>query len=141
MSSVRAHREKERAERVAQARAFAEAVAQALGPLTAWVYGSVARGDFHFASDIDVLVVAPDFPPNPLRRLELLYRFATPGIEPKAYTSEEFRKLLAAGDPQLLAMLSFRVVLRDDLGLEPALARALAEPDEPGKNAGNPGQD
>ena len=126
MSSARERREREREERLAQARAFAEAVAQALGPLSAWVYGSVARGDFHFASDIDVLLVAPELPPHPLRRLELLYRFVTPGIEPKAYTLAEFRGLLAKRDAQLLAMLRVRAVLRDDLGLEPALAQALA---------------
>ncbi|MCX7844552.1 MAG: hypothetical protein N2507_04370 [Candidatus Bipolaricaulota bacterium] len=109
MSSARERREREREERLAQA--FAEAV---------------ARGDFHFASDIDVLLVAPELPPHPLRRLALLYRFVTPGIEPKAYTLAEFQGLLAKRDAQLLAMLRVRALLRDDLGLEPALAQALA---------------
>ncbi|MEN3009653.1 MAG: nucleotidyltransferase domain-containing protein, partial [Candidatus Bipolaricaulaceae bacterium] len=128
---MRELRERERVERLAQARAFAEAVAQVLGPLSAWVYGSVARGDCHFASDIDVLLVAPELPSHPLRRLELLYQFVTPGIEPKAYTLAEFQGLLAKKDAQLLAMLRVRAVLRDDLGLEPALAQALGPPQNP----------
>ncbi|MEN3010997.1 MAG: hypothetical protein ABDI20_08590, partial [Candidatus Bipolaricaulaceae bacterium] len=66
-----------------------------------------------------------------MRRLELLYQFVTPGIEPKAYTLAEFQGLLAKKDAQLLAMLRVRAVLRDDLGLEPALAQALGPPQNP----------
>jgi predicted nucleotidyltransferase len=62
------------------------------------VFGSVARGDFHEASDVDVLVVADALPPRPLDRL------AAVGVPPSrvevvAWTPEEWRRALTIGDP------------------------------------------
>lgn len=68
-------------------------------------------------------MVARELPSHPLRRLEFLYRFVTPRIEPKAYTLAEMQRLLEKGDAQLLAMLAHRVVLCDDLELKPTLAK------------------
>ncbi|MDW8436161.1 MAG: nucleotidyltransferase domain-containing protein [Candidatus Caldarchaeum sp.] len=41
-----------------------------LGPVSAAVVGSYARGDFNQWSDLDVLVVSPNFVGNPLERFE-----------------------------------------------------------------------
>ncbi|MEN3010998.1 MAG: hypothetical protein ABDI20_08595 [Candidatus Bipolaricaulaceae bacterium] len=62
---MRERREREREERLAQARAFAEAVAQALGPLSAWVYGSVARSDFHSPPTSTCSLWLQSFRPTP----------------------------------------------------------------------------
>ncbi len=65
----------------------------------AYVIGSVARGDFNEASDIDVLIIAENLPQHPLKRLYFLYNYALPNVEPKAYTQEEYEKLLKNGNP------------------------------------------
>ncbi|MCD5408209.1 nucleotidyltransferase domain-containing protein [Candidatus Bipolaricaulota bacterium] len=108
------------------ARGFVEAAKGTLGPITAWVYGSVARGDFNLWSDVDVLVVAEELPHRPQDRFGLLLEFAPARVEPKGYTVEEFKALLARLDPQLLGALRQRELLADELGLEGELARALA---------------
>ncbi|MBC7098391.1 nucleotidyltransferase domain-containing protein [Candidatus Bipolaricaulota bacterium] len=80
-------------ELVSLARRFLVEARRALGPLTAWVYGPVVRGDFNLWSDVDVLVVAKGLPQRPQDRFGLLLELA-PGVEPKGYTEEEFRGLL-----------------------------------------------
>jgi len=65
----------------------------------AYVIGSAARGDFNKASDIDVLIIAENIPKHPLKKLYFLYESAPPNVEPKAYTEEEYKKLLKNGNP------------------------------------------
>ena len=77
------------------------------------VIGSVARGDFNDASDIDVIIVAEDLPMDPLKRSAVLYENVPPLVEPKAYTKDEFRKLLSKKNPIALATLSEGVILID----------------------------
>lgn len=127
MQEVLKRRMAERAERIEAARKFAEKIRKDVGPLTAWVFGSVAKGTFKAWSDIDVLIVAENLPEHPMRRLELLYRYANCGIEPKGWTLAEFLAHLGKGDRQLLAMLRERAVLIDDLNLEPILRGKIAE--------------
>lgn len=50
------------------------------------VFGSVARGDFHDESDIDVLVVAEHLPPDPVARQLAIGSPAPGGIEAVAWT-------------------------------------------------------
>lgn len=105
------------------ARRFVQQLPPVAGKVSAWLYGSVARGDFNVASDVDVLVVAETLPAHPLTRLELLLSHAPPGVEPKGLTRQEFEGLRQKRDASLLRMLSEAVLLRDDLGLassEPA---------------------
>jgi len=54
------------------------------------VFGSVARGDWHADSDIDVLVVADGFSATPQTRLAALDP-RPPRVEPVAWTPEEHR--------------------------------------------------
>ena len=67
--------------------------------IEAYDIGSVARGDFNDASDIDVVIIAKNLPKNPLERMKLLYENIPALIEPKAYTEQEFSKLLQKGNP------------------------------------------
>lgn len=81
------------------------------------VIGSVARGDFNAASDIDVIIVSEGLPDNPLARADLLYRDVGSGIEPKAFTRDEFERMAANRNPLAVAALTEGVVLFDPYGV------------------------
>ncbi|MDT7896840.1 MAG: nucleotidyltransferase domain-containing protein [Armatimonadota bacterium] len=130
MHEVLRRRKAQKEERIATARTYAERLRQRLGALTAWLYGSVARGTFKDWSDIDVFIVAETLPSHPLQRNDLLYQDAPIGIEPKGWTKAEFERGLAKRDPALLAMLKDRIVLVDDLGLEDALRKTQGEKED-----------
>lgn len=100
---------------------FAQRTSEALGKVTVWIYGSVARGDFNHWSDVDILVVAESLPERLPDRLELLFRLALPCVEPKGYTVAEFKQLLAKNCPNLRMMLCDAILLRDDWGLQEGL--------------------
>jgi predicted nucleotidyltransferase len=69
---------------------------EALAPLkkkikTAFVYGSVARGEEHVKSDIDVLIVSDDLMlEEVIRRLLPVEKLLTRTINPTLYTTDEF---------------------------------------------------
>ena len=95
------------------AREYVQSLESELSVTAAAVIGSVARGDFNDASDIDVIIIAENLPTDPLKRSGVLYENVPPLIEPKAYTKDEFRKLLSKRNPIALATLSEGVVLID----------------------------
>lgn len=130
MHEVLRRRKAQQEERIATARTYAERLRQRLGALTAWLYGSVARGTFKDWSDIDVFIVSETLPSHPLQRNDLLYQDAPIGVEPKGWTKAEFESRLANRDPALLAMLKDRVVLVDDLSLEDALQKTQGEKED-----------
>lgn len=99
MRRVLKERAREREEAIRLARRYTRRLAKRLGPLTAYLIGSYARGDFNDGSDIDILIISDALPDHPLRRAELLYSCLLPGIEPRGYTAAEFRRLLEKGDP------------------------------------------
>lgn len=117
MQRVLERRQAERGALLARAAGCLPALRRATGPVTAVVYGSVARGDFNRWSDIDLLIVAADLPAQPLERLDLLLRVCPPGVEPRGYTVAEFARLQRRVDAQLGLLLRESVVLADDLGL------------------------
>lgn len=121
--------ERRRAEKerlIGLGREFVKRAREQFGKVTAWVYGSVARGDFNLWSDVDVLVIVEgELPGRPQDRFGLLLELAPPEVEPKGFTVEEFGRALQKGDPQLLGALEERVVLADDLGLEEAFEEVL----------------
>ncbi len=106
-----------REEAIARARRYVEEAASRLGPLTAILVGSYARGDFNRWSDVDVLIVSPRLPENPLRRLDLLQDPRHPEIEPIPITPREYRRQLSLGTPLIREAMEKGVVLRDDLRL------------------------
>lgn len=81
--------------------------------LTAVLYGSYARGDFHQGSDIDLLLIVESLPADPLRRLDLLYECVKGKLEPKAYTRKEFLDMIRSRNPMALDALTNGVLLLD----------------------------
>lgn len=63
------------------------------------VFGSVARGDHHADSDVDVLVVADNLPDDYRDRLRALGWPPPPRVQPVAWTPAEWHHALTRGDP------------------------------------------
>ncbi len=78
-----------------EARAYAHRVREALGEARVYPFGSVARGEFN--EDLDLLVVSPHLPQDPLERLALLHRLRGGRVEPQGLLPEEFARLEAEG--------------------------------------------
>lgn len=80
--------------------AFARHLPDELAVAGVVVVGSVARGDFHDHSDIDVVVIAGHLPDRPADRLAALGP-PPPGAEPVVWTPDECHP--AGGDEAQLA--------------------------------------
>jgi predicted nucleotidyltransferase len=67
----------------------------------AWVFGSVARGDFTKESDTDVLIISDELPVDLPRRLDRIFdaRTVAPEIEPIGWLVSEWRKREVDRDP------------------------------------------
>jgi predicted nucleotidyltransferase len=91
---------------------LAEPLRAALAPLAkkidlAWIYGSVARGEAHAGSDVDLLVVARDVTLAQLyTRLLRAEKAIGRKINPTLLTPAEFRRRRAEGNPFLEKLLS-----------------------------------
>ena len=83
---------------VERARRHVDALERSLDLRAAVVVGSVARGDFHSASDIDLVVVVADLPAAPSARWRLV---AARGgrVQPVAWTPAEFAAALGRRNP------------------------------------------
>lgn len=88
-----AQRAKEREALIQEAQAYAQRARALLGEAEVYLYGSVARGDFNLESDIDLLVVSPTLPQDPLERARLLFALRHGREEPKGLLPHEFAKL------------------------------------------------
>ena len=84
-AQVIAWREGLRSERLDEAARFARSIPSGVQVVAVVVVGSVARGDFHDRSDIDVLVIAGGLPPDPAERLLALGwpSVDVPRVEPR----------------------------------------------------------
>ena len=74
------------------------------------VVGSVARGDFHDASDVDVIVVARHLPSDPAERWSLV----APQhgvVQPVAWTASEWRAARRRRNPLAIDALAHGVCL------------------------------
>ncbi len=109
-------RRRERELRLRLAREFAEAVYPSIRPASVIVIGSTARGDFNEWSDIDVLIVSPRLPENPLRRFDLISAELRPGIEPMPLRPGDLARLLEKA-PRFAEEVARGVALVDDLGV------------------------
>lgn len=116
---VAEERRRMKAAALESARRFVELAEEVLGPVTAVVVGSYARGDFNAWSDVDLLVVSPNFDRNPLRRFDQLSEAvkAGPALEVIPLTPEEFGRQVRLGTPLAEEALTVGVVIRDGLGL------------------------
>jgi hypothetical protein len=92
-------RRRERSARIAAARVWAESLVSRIELVAVVVFGSTARGDFNKWSDTDVLVIARSLPADPRERLRVLMQDAPPGLEPVAWTVDEFVDRRRRGDP------------------------------------------
>lgn len=95
---VVARRRAERQALLDRARAYVDELDGDLQVRAAAVVGSVARGDFHDASDIDVVVVAERLPADPVERWQ---RVASPRgvVQPVAWTPQEWRQARQRNNP------------------------------------------
>lgn len=114
--------EERRLMRKAAAEAAAEAVKlveMIVGPVSAALIGSYARGDFNQWSDVDLLVVSPGFAPNPLDRFdqvaEVLKKF--PSLEIIPLTLREFERQKRLKTPLAEETMRTGVVIKDELGI------------------------
>lgn len=107
-------REKEREKAIELASEYVSRLKGDIGVLAAILYGSFARGDFNYGSDIDVLIISDSLPRDTLKRIDLLYRYVQEGIEPKGYTQEEFLRIYHANNPLAIDALENGEVLSDD---------------------------
>ncbi len=80
------------------------------------IFGSVPRGQATPASDVDVVVVAGDFPEHPLRRLDVLNRYFIPNVDARPYTPAEFRAMVESWDLTVLEVLHDHWFLFDPTG-------------------------
>lgn len=120
-TEVVARRRAGRRDRLAAAVRYAEVVRTRLPVRAVVVFGSVARGDWHAGSDIDVLVVA-DVPEGTrmLDRLEAAGP-AHDGVQPLVWTVAEWSGRRARGDRYARACVEEGVWLLgspDDLALD-----------------------
>ena len=117
MKNVIQLRKKERKNLLKKAEKYLKKLKKRIGPLSGVVFGSVSRGDFNDASDIDIVVIAEELPAHPVRRLEVLLTPWVPGIDPKGYTPSEFEQLKRKGNPFIQLVLEEGIVLIDEIGI------------------------
>ncbi|MGH3664640.1 MAG: nucleotidyltransferase domain-containing protein [Egibacteraceae bacterium] len=103
-AQVVARRREQRRQLLDLARAYLTRLDPDLGIAAAVVVGSVARGDFHHASDVDIVVVARRLPPDPDQRWQLV---APPGgiVQPVAWTPDEWRQARQRNNPLVIDAL------------------------------------
>lgn len=107
-------REREREKAIQLASEYVSRLKGDVEILAAILYGSFARGDFNYGSDIDILIISDSLPRDILKRIDLLYRYVQEGIEPKGYTQEEFLRIYHTNNPLAMDALENGEVLSDD---------------------------
>lgn len=92
-------RQEEQRAKIELAAEWVRSLSGRIDVIAAVVFGSTARGDFNKWSDIDVLVVAAVLPAGARQRLDLLMLDAPPGVQPIAWTPDEYARRRERGDP------------------------------------------
>ncbi|GAB4307831.1 MAG: hypothetical protein Kow0069_05670 [Promethearchaeota archaeon] len=86
-------------------------------PVFVAVFGSIPRGEAHAGSDIDVLVVAEDFPESFGERYDQLNRFFVPGVDFRPLTRAEFQGMAERWDLTVLEVCHAHWFLYDPRGV------------------------
>lgn len=107
---VVARRRAERQVLLDLARAYVNGLGRDLMVRAVVVVGSVARGDFHVASDVDVVVVAYRLPADPAERWQ---RVASRHgiVQPVAWTPQEWQQARLRNNPLAIDALDHGVWL------------------------------
>jgi hypothetical protein len=95
---------------------YCKKLVEKLRPRSIILYGSMARGDYGVGSDVDILVISDDLPPNFLERLRLLSE-ANPTLAPiqaVGYTPAEFLQMIHRRHPTALYAVADGKPLHDD---------------------------
>lgn len=109
-AEVVARRRAERERLLDLARTYVGSLDPRLEVRAAVVVGSVARGDFHVASDVDVVVVADGLPEDPAERWRRVVSLRGV-IEPIAWTPDEWRQERRRRNPLVVDALDHGVWL------------------------------
>jgi len=89
--------------------------------------GSVARGDFNFWSDIDVIIISDELPEHPLERSQFLYSYCLEGIEPKGYKAHEFIQMFRKRNPIAVEAIKDGLLLVDKGGVWDKVKLVISE--------------
>lgn len=98
MSTVRSIDPRAREGYLRELTALADRLAAELGALEVYLFGSLARGDQHEGSDIDLLVVGR-FPGRALHWIGQVMERSTLPVEPLVVRPETLARRLAEGHP------------------------------------------
>lgn len=88
----------------ARVRALADELRSRFGATLVLLFGSLARGDVHEGSDIDLIVVG-DFSGRFHERPGAVLELTDLPVEPLCYTPDEFATMLSDENPFILAAL------------------------------------
>jgi len=111
LAEALAERRRERERLLAQARGYADRMAERIPVVAAAVVGSVARGDFNVWSDVDVVVVATHLPFRAPDRASLLLADAPAGVQAVGFLPEEFEAAWRKGNPLVRETATDGVIL------------------------------
>ena len=91
-------------------RTLADELRARLGATLVLLFGSLARGDIHEGSDIDLIVVG-DFSGRFHERPGEILEMTDLPVEPLCYTQDEFARLLSDENPFILSALEEGVAI------------------------------
>lgn len=114
MNTAMEIRKEKRNNLIYEATCFAGNISKVLKPMCAVVIGSVARGDFNDASDVDVVLISDKMPDVYKKRFELLYDYVFDAIEPKGYKIEEFISIYKKKNPIAVEAVEQGILIYDD---------------------------
>ena len=126
----------------------ADILRDALRPLegrirVAFVYGSIARGDEHAGSDLDVMIIGEATFAEIVGALAPAQESLRREVNPSIYPPEEFAEKLAAGEPFLQRVMADRKIMLigtdDDLGQLAEDRKAQGARRQPGRDRATAG--
>lgn len=91
-------------------RSFADSLRKVLPVKEVYLYGSVARGELHEGSDIDLLVIG-DFSERFFDRIGKILELTELPVEPLVYTMAEFKELKESENPFIMEVLKTAIRL------------------------------
>lgn len=95
--------------------AFVACVVRELNPLALFLFGSLARGDYHERSDADVCLILAQAPRTPFEGYDLAVACDPSGVvQPLVYGADQFRQMVADANGLALEVLADGIFLAGD---------------------------